>query len=103
MHIEGPSARRVEPKSQGVIIYFEGRPIRAQIGDTVAGALELAGVRRLRETPVSRSSRSFYCMMGACFDCLVEIDGEANCQACMTEVKDGLVIRRQLGAAELSL
>ncbi len=36
--------------------------------------------------------------MGVCFDCLVEIDGVANCQACMTEVRDGMRVKRQSGA-----
>jgi predicted molibdopterin-dependent oxidoreductase YjgC len=30
-------------------------------------------------------------MMGACFECLVEIDGITR-QACMVDVEDGLVI-----------
>lgn len=32
-------------------------------------------------------------MMGACFDCLVEIDGVTR-QACMTEVAAGMTISR---------
>jgi predicted molibdopterin-dependent oxidoreductase YjgC len=37
-------------------------------------------------------------MMGVCFDCLVEIDGVPNRQACLTEAVDGMQIRRQIGA-----
>jgi NADH dehydrogenase/NADH:ubiquinone oxidoreductase subunit G len=35
--------------------------------------------------------------MGACFDCLVNIDGMANRQACMTPVRDGMVVQMQHG------
>ena len=34
-------------------------------------------------------------MMGVCFECLVEIDDIANRQACMTRVRDGMVVRGQ--------
>jgi NADH dehydrogenase/NADH:ubiquinone oxidoreductase subunit G len=40
-------------------------------------------------------------MMGVCFDCLVNIDGQPNRQACMTPVREGMVVRRQLGAREV--
>ena len=40
--------------------------------------------------------------MGICFDCLVEIDGTANCQACMVPVKPGMKIRRQTGARQVA-
>ena len=37
-------------------------------------------------------------MMGVCFDCLMEIDGVPNQQACMVPVAEGMAIRRQDGA-----
>jgi predicted molibdopterin-dependent oxidoreductase YjgC len=42
-------------------------------------------------------------MMGVCFECLVEIDGVANRQACMTEVRDGMRIKRQSGANDIGI
>jgi predicted molibdopterin-dependent oxidoreductase YjgC len=36
-------------------------------------------------------------MMGVCFECLVEIDGSPNHQACMTTVRDGMSIKIQKG------
>jgi NADH dehydrogenase/NADH:ubiquinone oxidoreductase subunit G len=40
-------------------------------------------------------------MMGVCFDCLVEIDGIASRQSCMTQAREGMKVRRQHGAKEL--
>jgi predicted molibdopterin-dependent oxidoreductase YjgC len=37
-------------------------------------------------------------MMGVCFDCLAEIDGVANRQSCMIEVRPGMRISRQMRA-----
>lgn len=80
---------------------FEGRPLLGCAGDTVAAALLAGGHWRFRTTPVSGAARGPFCMMGICFDCLVEIDGVANRQACMVEVRDGMRIKRQQGASEL--
>ncbi|RZV48935.1 MAG: (2Fe-2S)-binding protein, partial [Pseudomonadales bacterium] len=44
--------------------------------------------------------RAPYCMMGVCFECLVEIDGVPNCQSCRVSVKEGMQICRQQGAAK---
>ena len=84
-----------------VHIDFEGQELLAHPGDTVAAAL-LAGKHwSFRTTPVSGVARGPFCMMGICFDCLVEIDGVANRQACMTEVRDGMRVKRQLGASDI--
>ncbi|MGF1611497.1 MAG: (2Fe-2S)-binding protein [Kiloniellales bacterium] len=88
---------------EAVPITYEGREILARPGDSLAAALLAAGVLDLRDTPVSGAPRSPYCMMGVCFDCLVEVDGLANCQACMTPVAAGMVVRRQDGAAQLQI
>ena len=84
-----------------VIIHFEGREITVPVGTTVAAALLQAGEAEFRSTPVSGAARGPYCMMGVCFECLVEIDGAPNQQACMTPVRDGMRVRRQKGAALL--
>jgi predicted molibdopterin-dependent oxidoreductase YjgC len=40
-------------------------------------------------------------MMGACFECLVEIDGVPSRQSCMVTVRDGMRIHSQEGARDL--
>jgi predicted molibdopterin-dependent oxidoreductase YjgC len=78
---------------------FEGRTLPARQGDSVAAALLAADEWAFRTTTVSGAPRGPYCMMGVCFDCLVEIDGVANRQACMIEVREGMQVKRQAGAA----
>jgi predicted molibdopterin-dependent oxidoreductase YjgC len=84
-----------------VTIHFEGRAIVARQGDTVAGALLAAGVDRFRKSAISGTERGPYCLMGACFECLVEIDGNANQQACLRTVEDGMRIALQDGPVAL--
>jgi predicted molibdopterin-dependent oxidoreductase YjgC len=81
-----------------VNFYFAGILIEAQAGDSVAAALLAAGHGVFRITPVSGAARGPVCMMGVCFDCLVQIDGLGNQQACMREVRDGMRVEPQDGA-----
>lgn len=83
-----------------IAITFEGAAVAARPGDSVAAALLAAGHLVFRDTALSGAPRGPYCMMGACFDCLVEIDGVPARQACMTEVRPGMQVARQHGAAD---
>jgi predicted molibdopterin-dependent oxidoreductase YjgC len=85
-----------------VAVTFDGRALRVPRGASVAAALLAVGVQRFRTTPVSGASRAPFCMMGVCFECLVEIDGVANRQSCLVPVAEGMTIRSQCGMRELS-
>jgi predicted molibdopterin-dependent oxidoreductase YjgC len=74
-----------------VRVVFNGEPLDLPDGANLAAALLVAGVRSFRHTAVSGAPRGPFCMMGACFDCLVEIDGVVR-QACMLEVTEGMRI-----------
>lgn len=84
--------RRLHEGGAPVTLVVDGKRVPAAPGDTVASALLVAGITILRKTAVSGSPRSVYCGMGVCFECLVEIDGEGNRQACLTAVRDGMVV-----------
>ena len=86
------------PPVSGVTIWWGDTPLQARPGDSVAVALLAAGIRSTRTTAASGAPRGPYCMMGACFECLAEVDGVANVQTCMTEVRDGMRVRMQDGA-----
>ncbi|WEX11974.1 (2Fe-2S)-binding protein [Chelativorans sp. AA-79] len=94
--------RRLDEAGEAIGFFFEGREIKARRGDSVASALLLAGIKEFRTTAVSDAKRGPYCMMGICFECLVEIDGVPNRQACMTLVEPDMRVRRQHAAAELA-
>jgi len=89
-------------RSCSVTLQFEGQTLTVPAGATVAAALLLRGAAPFRTTPVTSAPRAPYCMMGVCFECLVEVDGKPGRQACLTTVRDGMVIRRQLGASALA-
>jgi D-hydroxyproline dehydrogenase subunit gamma len=82
---------------------YEGQAVHACAGDSIATALLAAGIHVTRTTPVSGAPRGPYCMMGACYECLAVVDGKSSVQTCMTEVKDGMQVERQLGARGLAM
>jgi predicted molibdopterin-dependent oxidoreductase YjgC len=79
--------------SIGVEFDFDGQTVCAPDGANLAAALLAAGVSSLRWNAVSGSPRGAYCLMGACFECLVKIDG-VSVRACQQTVKAGMLVTR---------
>jgi aerobic-type carbon monoxide dehydrogenase small subunit (CoxS/CutS family) len=77
--------------------YFDGEPIAAFEGETIAAALLAGGRRVLRTTAITGTPRGAFCGMGVCFDCLVVVDGEPSRRACMIFAKDGMRVETQVG------
>jgi predicted molibdopterin-dependent oxidoreductase YjgC len=90
----------LNPDAPTVTVTIDDRAVAVPAGLSVAAAMLCAGVDTFRTTPVSGAPRGPYCLMGACFDCLVVIDGVQNRQACMVDVVEGMRIRRQHGARD---
>jgi len=89
-------------KPETVTITFDGKDLTVPAGISVAAALLVGGVHEFRSSVVGRVPRAPYCMMGVCFECLVEIDGVPARQSCLVPVKEGMAVRRQIGAAHLN-
>ncbi|MFZ4213761.1 (2Fe-2S)-binding protein [Pantoea endophytica] len=83
--------------SAKVVIYIDGEATEAEAGETVAAVLLRQRRLMSRTTPVQMSERAPYCMMGVCFDCLAEVDGQGSVQTCLVTVKDNMQVERQLG------
>lgn len=84
-----------------VTFTFDGRTITAPNGINIAAALLVGGVSDFRASVVGHDSRGPYCMMGVCFECLVEVDGVPARQSCLIPVREGMQVHRQDGAASL--
>lgn len=95
--------RRIDGASSSstVEITVDGRTVVARDGATLALALLEADVTPLRHSVVSGEPRSPLCLMGTCFECLVQVDGQPNVQACMVNVRPGMQVRRSRGARTL--
>ncbi|MCA3780942.1 MAG: (2Fe-2S)-binding protein [Burkholderia sp.] len=85
-----------------VRIHIDGTPHDVPAHYSVAAAMLAAGSAACRASAVSGAPRGPFCMMGVCFDCLVEVDGVPNVQGCMTLVSDGMQVRKMHGKARLA-
>ena len=83
------------PSASEVHLTINDREISVPAGTSVWAAMAQAGETITRLSPVTEQERSAYCAMGVCFECLVEIDGMPNRQACLTQVQDGMSVQRQ--------
>lgn len=84
-------------KGKQVSLTVEGKPLTGIEGDPVAITLLENGVTTCRSSAVSETPRAPYCLMGVCFECLVEINGVGNRQACLTPLEAGMDIKLQKG------
>lgn len=85
-----------------ICVYINDIKTFAIMGQTVASVLLENNHKYTRISAVSGEVKTPYCLMGTCFECLVNIDGIANQQACLTTVTDGMRITYQDGKPHVS-
>ena len=84
-----------------VHITFDNKQLEVPAGISVAAAVlghAHPGVTYRHD--LDDSVRAPYCLMGVCFECLMEINGEQDVQACLVTVQEGMTVRRQLHPGE---
>lgn len=86
-----------EPESATLTVVVESESVAALADETVAGVLLRVFGADYRTHTVGEQARAPYCLMGVCFECLAEVDGVPNRQACLMPVRDGMTIARQRG------
>ena len=84
-----------------LFIELDGVQESVPAGVSVAAALLYLDKIPLRHSAVNAAPRAPFCMMGICFECLVEVDGEPNQRGCQRQVEAGMKLRLQLSAQGL--
>jgi D-hydroxyproline dehydrogenase subunit alpha len=105
-HHERPSANKtmrlrhhsIRLCGDQITFCFDGKQVAALEGETIAAALSAIGVVAFRRTP-SGAPRGLHCGMGACFDCVVTVDGRIGQRACLTKVTNGMQVTGDLPPA----
>jgi predicted molibdopterin-dependent oxidoreductase YjgC len=87
------------PRQEIVQVLFDGEPLQALTGESIATTLRAHGVAVHRTMPETQAPRGLFCGVGRCPDCMMTVDGVLNVRACVTPVRDGMVIetQRELG------
>jgi NADPH-dependent 2,4-dienoyl-CoA reductase/sulfur reductase-like enzyme len=88
-----------EPRpDRAIAISVDGEPLEALPGQSVAAALMADGRDSWRTTRSGGRARGVLCGIGACFDCLVVVNGLPDVRACQRTVQPGDSISTQRGA-----
>jgi len=85
------------PKKVEVIFTFEGKILRGYEDEPISAALHVNGIKVLSYSLKDHRPRGFFCDLGNCSSCLMEVNGEPNVRVCVTELKEGMTVNRQTG------
>ena len=75
-----------------IYITIDGCKVACEQGQTVASVLLMQKLYLFRFSPNARTPRGPFCMMGACQECAIQIDGSIR-RACQAEVRDGMRVK----------
>ncbi|WP_433573509.1 (2Fe-2S)-binding protein [Streptomyces sp. CA-251247] len=84
-------------------ITFDGRPVRALPGQSIAAALWAAGILAWRTTRKIGAPRGAFCGIGSCYDCLATVNGRPNRRACLLRARPGDTVTTQEGTGHAEL
>jgi D-hydroxyproline dehydrogenase subunit gamma len=89
-------------RGRPIVIYINGERVDAYLGETLASAILTAGFDGMRTTILSGSPRGYYCGIGICCECIVELEDGSRVKACQTQVENGMKVKipRQPGQEE---
>jgi sarcosine oxidase, subunit alpha len=84
---------------------FEGEPVEAFEGDTVASALFASGRRVFSRSFKYHRPRGLLCCAGHCPNCLMQVDGVPSVRVCTQPAREGMRVRSQnvLGSLDRDL
>jgi len=92
-------------RERSLAFLFEGEPVQAFEGDTIASALFASGRRIFSRSFKYHRPRGLLCCSGHCPNCLVEVDGVPTVRACMEPARQGAQVKAQnvLGSLDRDL
>jgi D-hydroxyproline dehydrogenase subunit gamma len=86
--------RLAETDRPAVSFMLDGAPAAAREGDTLLTAI-LAQDGYLRASEFGDGLRAGFCLMGACQDCWVNVEGGGRVRACTTPITRGMRVSRR--------
>jgi len=89
----GQFVRLAEHDRHPITLTIDGATVTVLQGDTLLTAMLIHG-RRLRYSEFGDGPRAGFCLMGACQDCWVVLEGGGRVRACTSFVREGLRVRR---------
>jgi aerobic-type carbon monoxide dehydrogenase small subunit (CoxS/CutS family) len=87
--------KRLENVERGAqfTIQVDDESVLAYHGETLATVLLAAGKMVMRKTFKMHKSRGYYCGMGICHECLVELEDGTRVRSCQTLAEPSMKIK----------
>ena len=88
-------------RGRRITFTYDGKPIEAYEGETIAASLHASDVRVLSHSLRMDRPRGFFCAIGKCSSCMMEVDGIPNVKTCLVLAEEGMDVRTQKGWGRL--
>lgn len=85
-------------RKKEITFFYEGQPIITYEDEPIAAALHATGITTLSESPRFHRDRGFFCAIGKCASCVMEVDGVSNVRTCIVPAKYGMKVKKQTEA-----
>ena len=89
------------PEKKTVQFFFEGKELTGYEDEPIAAALVANNIKVFRYTEKMKRPRSFFCVVGKCSSCLMEVDDRPNVMVCVEPLKSGMKVNRQYGRGKI--
>lgn len=89
-------------KGKEVEFVCDGVTLKGFEGETIAASLHASGIKTLSHSIKDHRPRGFYCAIGNCSSCLMEVNGIANVRVCIKPLESGMVVKSQSGKGVLN-
>ncbi|MBR0712798.1 (2Fe-2S)-binding protein [Bradyrhizobium liaoningense] len=86
--------RLAETGRPAVSFMLDGAPVAALEGDSLLTAILAQNGGYLRASEFGDGPRAGFCLMGACQDCWVNVEGGGRVRACTTPIEEGMRVSR---------
>ena len=80
-------------RGEQIEFYFDGQPLKAFKGETIAAALMASGHMVART--IDSQPLGVYCNIGVCHSCLMTVNGVKSVRTCRAQVAEGCKVETQ--------
>ncbi len=84
-------------KGRKISFTYNGTIVEGYQGEPIAAALHAAGVRVLSHSLNYKRPRGFWCAIGNCSSCNMQVNGIPNVRTCVEPLQDGMIVETQSG------
>jgi sarcosine oxidase subunit alpha len=83
------------PREKKITFSYDGKKITGFAEDSIASAIHAAGITTFSHSLRYKRPRGFFCGIGKCSSCLMQVNGIPNVRTCITPIQQGMTVQSQ--------